>query len=484
MIQKIIHSYKNPFFWGVFSISSIAFISTLSFLSKSEFAFGLDGYYYAAQVKSYVEKGRFFMPDFSLALYFLVLLSKLGNDIVLTNKIGVSIIFSTISIPAYFLGRRISDRFGGIFLSAFVLSNSLIFYCAIEFVKNLFGILFLLFFLGEYVIVLRDEFDKRRIAALFLFAVLSLLSHKLTGVICLLFLFLIALFHFKKIPTLWRAVFISGLLLAVVLSYLFALLNVFDFNRFAGLDFASPQITSVSYWKEIQPASNIYIFEILLFAISPVLVILLWPASDRYQKKLILSFLLLYFISNFPFLKFEGKDAAFRLYMLVFIPSGLLILLAIKNFPRKVLVAVSILVLAFLLPSRDFHKNRTKINYAEFRDLLPKITVPPNALLIAHPGFDFFYCFTARKDAFRFLPEPKHEGRPIYRLVFGIDRGYISKNKLYTEDIVFLNENYTLMKEDSWQKIHNSMPKKMFEAYNNWRNPYTSRPNFLKQKNK
>ncbi|MBE7412842.1 MAG: hypothetical protein L6Q54_01495 [Leptospiraceae bacterium] len=480
---NILKYFKSYHFWIVAVFFIFIFFQTLEFLTESKYAFGLDGYYYVVQVRSYIENGKFLIPDFSLVFYFFVFLSKFGNDIVFTNKLGISLILSFIAVPSYLLGKKISNRTGGIFLSVFIISNTLIFYFAIEYLKNLLGIMFMLFFLNEYFSILKNKMHSFIAIKLFLFASFSLLSHKLTGALCIFLLFVLFLYYFRKISFLFKIIGFILIFFIFLIVYQNLIFHFLDLDRFNNFDLEHLQISARSYWREIQPCSTFYSVEIFVYAVIPIFSILLWFYSNGYERRILFIAIFLYYLFNIPFLKFIEKDAAFRLYIVNFIPSGIVLLLGIKRLPNTIILMFSVCIFLYIIPSRNFHNNRTKINYSELEKIVPKIAVPSNALLIAHPGFDYFYHYTTKKEVFRFLPEVEYKEKPIYRIVFGLSYDYVNKKNLYSKDINILNSEYSLMKEESWKKIHNSMPKNMYNSYNNWRNPYLHRPNFLKYRN-
>src|SRR5690349_11005706 len=91
-------------------ISAALFGLTLHALSATPYAIGIDGYYYAAQIRSYWEKGRFFAHDTSWVLYAMAFFSRLGTDIVVLNKVfaaavTVAFFWALHSLLALFLAR-------------------------------------------------------------------------------------------------------------------------------------------------------------------------------------------------------------------------------------------------------------------------------------------------------------------------------------------------------------------------------------------
>ncbi len=60
-----------------------------------------------------------------------------------------------------------------------------------------------------------------------------------------------------------------------------------------------------------------------------------------------------------------------------------------------------------------------RIDYAEVQAAVQRLSLPGRHLLIAHQGFDYFYCYYRKGDAFHFLAEDKHRGREVFRVLYG-----------------------------------------------------------------
>ncbi|MCB1309261.1 MAG: hypothetical protein KDK30_13805, partial [Leptospiraceae bacterium] len=81
------HVLTHRLIWpGLLLLVALIGAARFAYLNEQDYAWGMDGYYYAAQVNSFRTKGRFFSPDSSPVLYGMVLCSYIFDDIVQANK--------------------------------------------------------------------------------------------------------------------------------------------------------------------------------------------------------------------------------------------------------------------------------------------------------------------------------------------------------------------------------------------------------------
>ncbi|MCE9500813.1 MAG: hypothetical protein K8R21_09980, partial [Leptospira sp.] len=398
----------------------------LHMLFKSPYAMGMDGYYYAGQVKSLFEKGRFFSPDSSPVIYLLAFFSKLGTDIVVTNKITISLLSASLIFPAYLLGKKIAGPLCGIMIASVIVSNSFSMLFAIDYVKNLGGILFFLFFLGEFLELTWNPGNRKHFFLFILFFILTFFSHKLMGGISLIFVFFFSVYFFRKN---WKIVLLTSGLIAIplILSAFFIpnLLHSTDLIRFEDTLSAHMQFPPASYLANSQ-TSIFHKIEVWVFFLSPAFLFFTKENSPELKFFLLSLLFLFLFLSN-PYFKFDSNDLAFRLFLLLFIPGSIFIGIALKGLKPVPLFFVAIMLCALQIQASRIYENKNFTDYALYDRLIGKIGLPENSLLVVHQGFDYFYCYKTRKDSFHFLPEEKHKGRPVYRIAYGL-----SPNLLYS----------------------------------------------------
>jgi len=115
-------------------------------LQKSPYAPGLDGYSYAVQTHSLKQYGKAKDPDASPVLRLLGGLARIVGDPVVSNKSGAALFAALLLLPVFLLGRRVTGSpAAGLGMAAFFSFSPSLTYLSIEFLKNLGGLVGLLF---------------------------------------------------------------------------------------------------------------------------------------------------------------------------------------------------------------------------------------------------------------------------------------------------------------------------------------------------
>ena len=113
----------------------------LQFLCGSPFAVGVDGYYYAVQVRALVETGQLYYPHPSLALYAIAPLAVLAGPVAAV-KITASLAGGGLVVVAFATGRRLGGgALPGALCAAWVATSPGAFYLSAEFVETELGLL-------------------------------------------------------------------------------------------------------------------------------------------------------------------------------------------------------------------------------------------------------------------------------------------------------------------------------------------------------
>jgi len=465
---------------GIFIYS---FAVSFWYLLSTSYAAGADGYYYAAQLKHFWERGTFFSGDSSIILKYLMAFSSLFNDYVLSNKIATAFLGSLVLWPAYLLGRKIFGRLSGFLFSAIILSTSLMIYFKVEYIKNLGGIFFFLFFLYFIYCLLENKYDVKKWLLVFLFAILTLLSHKLMGAFALVIILFTILMMMIKRPFISAVVFIITVVAVALLGKIIPnFLHYQDFSRFQEIIFLPGQIPAFSYITLMKPPLT-HIFEVLIFLISPIVIFtaaIKKRESLIEEKKYIFLMVILYVSCSIPFIRFDEMDMAFRLFIIVFIPGAFFISLFLKHTGSRTKIIILSCILLYQLFAVLQYKHPSNMDYPIYDSISNKVTLPKNALLIAHQGLDNFYYYKTGIDTFRFLPEKKHKSRPLYRLAFGIHEEH---RKKYLKKVKWqmLPGGYLLLKEKDWQDFLSVLPFTIKEKYLHWKNPYLHRPSYMRR---
>lgn len=444
---------------------------------SSSFAFGADGYYYAAQVNSYLTKGRFFSPDVSPVLYGLVYFSKLGTDIVVTNKIFVSFLVGFLFLAGYRLALELTQKESiSVLLGLILVSSSYLPHFSFNFIKNLSGILFFILFLTELYILERNE-NKTKLVNFFRLGLSFLLvffSHKLTAGIS--FCFLLPLVWKKiPIPKIYRISILFGLLIILVcLNFVFPnLLHWKDLKTVFTENLEFQFLSPFYRYAELYPT---FTFEQILFFLSPVFYLFTRSKLNKEKKSFYDSLLILFFFISLPIFSYTAFSFPFRLFLLVFLPASFLFLPFLSKIKSEIIIGILILLVPIyqyftLIRGKEFNNQ----DYKLYSILLPLFQFPPNTLIIVHQGFDYFICYHKAGDAFHFLPEEKHKTRPIYRIVYGVSasdyKNYLPKDT----KIQYMPGFYSVLEERVWQEFLKKLPAETKNRILDWRNPHTSR---------
>lgn len=448
---------------------------------SSNFAYGADGYYYAAQVNSYVTKGRFFSPDSSPVLYGLAYFSKLGTNIVATNKVFISLLVGVLFLSGYRLAKHITKNIStSILWGLLLVSSSFLPHFSFNFIKNLGGIVFFILFLTELWHLEEDDKNGNltnyiRIGLAF---VLVFFSHKITASISLLFLLF---WVWKEFPIskVYRLCLLLGIpLILVGLAFLFPnLLHWSDLNTILSEDLKFQFLSPFYQYSKIFPE---FILEQTLFFLSPLFYLITRSSLNPKAKLFYDKSFVLYFLLTLPIFSYTAFDFPFRLFLLVFIPSSILLLPILSKINSKVLVTI---LCIFLFLYQWFTMTREKdFNHQDYKlysILLPLFQFPKDSLIIVHQGFDYFICYNKAGDAFHFLAEEKHKNRPIYRIAYGVS---VNEYKMYLPKevkIQYLPGFYSVLKEENWQEFINSVPAEMKHRILDWKNPHTHRTNTM-----
>jgi hypothetical protein len=170
---------------AVFGLFVWAFTTRLRFLLETPFPVGVDGYYYAIQVRSLLESGHLFYPAPPLVFLWLAPFAALTDPIVGT-KIGAAAGTAAIVFPAYLLAQRLSgDRWASMVGAAIAATSAQSFYLATEFIKQGVGLTLTMSFLAALVPALAHS-NRPRITFAVVLLGLTSLAHKMALVIALL----------------------------------------------------------------------------------------------------------------------------------------------------------------------------------------------------------------------------------------------------------------------------------------------------------
>jgi hypothetical protein len=118
-----------------------------------------------------------------------------------------------------------------------------------------------------------------------------------------------------------------------------------------------------------------------------------------------------------------------------------------------------------------------RIDYAEVQAAVHRLSLPDRHLLIAHQGFDYFYCYHRKGDAFHFLAEDKHLGREVFRVLYGFPSVTL-RGIEFSNAPIALTKNYTLIKENDFMKVKAKLSPLETKLLLTFRNPTGERDLF------
>jgi hypothetical protein len=170
---------------AVAALFTWAFASRVALLLETPTPLGIDGYYYAIQVRALLEEGRLHYPSLPLAFWWLTPFAALTEP-VRGVKLGAVAGTAAIVFPLFLLVRRLSgSRSAGVVAAALVATSSQSFYLSSEFVKQGLGLTLVACFLATLAAAL-DQPTRLRVAGVLVWLGLSLLTHKLAAGVALL----------------------------------------------------------------------------------------------------------------------------------------------------------------------------------------------------------------------------------------------------------------------------------------------------------
>jgi hypothetical protein len=172
----------------------------LHFLCASPFAVGVDGYYYAVQVRALVETGQLYYPHPSLALYAIAPLAALVGPIAAV-KVTAALAGAGLVVVAFAIGRRVGrGPLPGMLCAAWVATSPGAFYLSAEFVETELGLLVAGLAILAVLRALERGSTARTLVALTA-SLATITTHVLAGVM-LCALIVPALLHARRISML------------------------------------------------------------------------------------------------------------------------------------------------------------------------------------------------------------------------------------------------------------------------------------------
>lgn len=516
---------KKTLFLLPLILSIFVFFVRFSMLQKSSEPTGLDGYYYALQAKSFAENGVLENPDYKLGYYLCGFTTKICGDAILGCKIYSALSNTLISLGIFAVIFACTNSMFFSLLGFFISASS---FCvtsiSINFINNQTGIAFFLFafafFFSFRKIIFTEKKIKKILFAFFSFGflILSVLSHKILAVYSIYFLILFSSLFLRKISSIFEnkklcisiSVFL-GIVLCVLVIFGGKFLLVQLPRFFSSFSFPSLPLFHSSIINRFGKNASIEmtIIFLLTWIFSFEKIIFILKNRKIYNALLTLVFALLLF---FPFWNFDSQnDIGVRLF-LSSIPFGIVFILIeiskilhnfqfsekIENYFTKKTSIVIFSILAILIFYKTISNSTSVYNpkndppYKYYRTIIEDINLPDDSLLIAHLGLNHTYTYYKNlRWSLNYIPDFNVNGG-VWRLAYGANVNRIeeilSENKIHIESEEFENamtqidRKYLLIREDLWQKYLQFEDSQIAESFQNWYNPHTIRPRFIRQK--
>jgi hypothetical protein len=480
---------------GAAFVCCSALIIRYIYLYNQPYLWGPDVYYYALQLKYYVQTGMFKIADRSLLLPLMGVTAKLGFTYE-QSIIGWTVLIQLLTGVSVIVAHRLQSGkyllFPSIWLVLYVIFSPTYSYLCLAFPKYAFALFFLPFWSLGFV--------NRRYWALSLAAViLSGLSHlSMIGIAMLVLLVVslrgkIQLRRFKLITLIIFGLSLSVFILIFIIRKYFLLA---DLNRISW-DGLKPPLLTLMLRDGIQPILKLEIIIALMITIG--IVLFRKPLDYNVHAGALWAPFIL-FLTMFPLGSKEYMGISERLSLLL--PAVTVCILLGINYLSPIIKRTACiflcggLIFASFYPHIYYHfvyPNNNNFEYKLYHQVVREIQNKDIPMLIAHQGLNYYYKYQTMKESFPYEPEEHWPKDKTWRLVFGIrnsEWGYfLTENRLWNSGFLFdLSGDYSLVREDVWNEFRNRVgqesqnPDLRYRVFDSWYNPSQKRPEFSRKR--
>ena len=484
---------KNRLFNIIFVsiIAVLIFAVRLYMLLKSKHPTGLDGYFYALQAKSLIVNGSLENPDHELGYFFCGFFSWLFNDAILGCKIWAALSSALISVNIYILLKNISkDKtyipIAGLLISASCVSLTLF---NINFINNQTGLVFFLSYCTALISFLKKQFitNKQKIFSLILCIILlicSALCHLVSAAYAFIFT---AVLFIRKMK-------LKNQLILIAVSLVLGLLLFFNqLPRFASVFNFGPVLPIFSKQMCMLAGYPVCIEITSYFVTTWILAIIYCCISKKFDFLVLLVPVLF-----FPFWKLDILDMGYRM-LLNAVPCAIVLNLYFLDkllntysnslIYKNVFGIIFIINFAALFNTPKLYNPRKDPPFDYYKTVVEQIDLDDDSLLIAHLPINHVYTYYCNlRDGLNYevdfyVPEGK-----TWRLAYGTNADYLKQFfGEFEEDelcdlIKQLSPEYTLIREDLWQRYLKYEEDEIVDSLKNFYNPHTYRPEFIRKK--
>lgn len=456
--------------------------------NQSPYPPGVDGYYYAAQLRHHSERGAFFGADRSLALPLLRLSAIGANDPVRAGQRLATLLSAVLVLAAFaaaraFLEKSFGSRPENAWLAAFsaaaAAACSANLFLSLEYWKQLLGAVFFLLLLAALF-----SSQRRRLLWIGLFAVAAIWSHRSFVAYALLAVLPPALSglwttrHSPRWQRLWPYVAAFSVLLALALALFLWRESARIAQGFAAQWILAP----IEYARVARGSVALQLEAWLVFAAAPLALLCCILLEYRQRIKVawpLVVLIALSLVAQAPWFTHQDLGLGFRLYLAAHLFAMPLLAAALVALPRWAagLLAIAAIVL-IPLAAKEFQLP-TRIRASVLEQVAGAIRAPADAIVIAHQPLDNVYYLRNGNDSYRYEPGGRFGSRPIWRVAHGLN---VPANQrcLAGAEYSALPQRYFLFRENDWQRFRNCLsPRARENIDRNWRNVSRMKPAFL-----
>ncbi|MEM9299916.1 MAG: hypothetical protein AAGA64_16255 [Bacteroidota bacterium] len=462
---------------GTLILFLISFCVRFIALNQTPYANGWDGYYYVMQTHSFIEYGHLKSLDYSLIYPYFIIVTFFISDYELAFKIGCAILAGALTAVTL---KTISGYCKNMNLailgaSITIFSPGITFFLS-QFPKNFMGILFLL--LVAYYLV------RKRYLLAVLFIILSILTHRLTGALGIIFLLISMI---RSIS--WK--YLVGTFVAITLvSFLPGILHFTDLERFKGELSITPQFAPLSFIN-LKISSGIWNVEVILSAVL-ILLYLIWfikhiLQSRKFEIQAFLPVLMAAFIL-FPFFKMEHGSMGYRFFLLLPFVTPFIMVFALRQLAQRGVVLISLVLIissgfSYRAYNPTLHDAPNRLYEQITATIQNHYSSKQYSLVIAHKSLAEIIIYKSEFDALNWSVPAHVNKEHVLRVVHGIPQRILSRyaNAEIKYLIVRLNTNYCIVPESTWESILQQAAddKQFMELVYNGNNPFVARPEYL-----
>jgi hypothetical protein len=467
------NSENNRSTWiGIFCL--ILGFSRILFISlQTEYVNGWDGYYYVMQIHSWFTYGNLQSLDYSLIYPYFGFIHFFIPDYEFGHKFGTALLGGVLIWSSYHLTRTITPKPISILVPIFLIFSPTYTYLLLQFPKNALGLIFL-------ILMIRGLLTKNQLFT-FLFIILSLLTHRVTGLLALV------LFGISIIRHVSMKVVIPVAIVTVGLSLLPGILHISDFERLTGQFQVAPQFSPISF-NSILDLDTFWHLELGILSIIIGIIlfqkVIVWHSLNSKRILLISTCLILLF----PFYVFEAGSLGFRLFLLA--PAFLLILIVMEfDLNQGVISFLSGLLLILSLFSMQSYKSQLDPPNQQFELIANRLTTDYSTddypIVIARKSLAEMIIYKTDFDALNWSPPHNANHSRILRIVNGLEYFDFKKhlNLVEMASLDKLSLSYYAIPEETWNKfilkIAQAKDQKLMNKIASEGNPIENRPLYL-----